>query len=218
MPVLDVPRPPAPGGAYPLRGLGWGLLAAVVAALVLFAAVLALDDRGDPAGPAAGPAPAAAGIAAQAGVAGPTAAGPAGTLVGDGRLAAGWQSDGWSWDSTVAPGAGPDAVPAIGVTYRKPWAGFALRSATLTRPAPGAVLRLRVRPAGPAVRLGLQVQSADDGQAGPVTPVLVPGGRWTTVSVPLSTLRPPDGVRRVSVIAQGLPAGTQLWIAAVTLR
>jgi hypothetical protein len=221
MPVLNAHRTPGPGRGYPLRGLGWGLLAAVVAALVLFATVLALDGRGGPAAAPAGPgsAAAAAGVAAQAGAAGPAPAAPAGTMVGDGRLAAGWAYDGWSWDSTVRPGsAGPDGVRAIKLTYLKPWAGFALRSATTTRPAAGAALQLRVRLSGPAIRLGLQVQSADNGRPGPVTQVLVPAGRWTTVSVPLSALEPPDGVRRVSVIAQGAPVGTELWIAAVTLR
>ena len=139
MPVLSDHRttgPDRPG--YPLRGLGWGLLAAVVAALVLFAAMLALDVRGG--------------------------------------------------------------------------------SATTVRPAAGAALELRVRLSGPAIRLGLQVQSADNGKAGPQVQVLVPAGRWSTLSVPLSALGSPAGVRRVSVIAQGVPTGTEIWIATVVLR
>jgi hypothetical protein len=133
-------------------------------------------------------------------------------------LADGWESAGWSWDSAVRSGpAGPDRVPAVAVTYRKPFAGYALRRGVASRPAPGAVLRVRVFRAGPAIRIGLQVQSADDGELGPVVPVEVPAGRWTTVSAPVSALKPPAGIRRISVIAQGVPAGTTIWISDVTL-
>ena len=201
---------------YPVRGFGWGFLIAVVAALVLFAGVLVVESGGRspvataPAG--VRPAP-----VTPVGSAGPNP--PAGAVVAGGVLTAGWQSAGWSWDSTIEPSAtAPDGVPAVSVTYLKPYAGFALRSDGLIRPPAGATLTVRLRLAGPPIRLGLQTQTADAGRAGPVVQVAPAAGRWTTVSVPVTALKAGAGIRRVSVIAQNAASGTHLWVSDVTLH
>ena len=215
------------GGArpgYPLRGLSWGLLAAVVAALVLFATVLVVQNGGDSGSgtPAAAPPiaePASAGTTAPATPSGPAPKALPGTALSRGALAPGWATDGWSWDSTVRPAAAaPDGTSAVSVTYLQPYGGFALRSGSTTSPPATATLRVRVRTDGKPVRLGLQVQSGDDGELGPIVTVDVPAGDWTTLSTPLSALRPPAGVRRISVIAQNVAAGTTVWISDVSLR
>lgn len=228
------PEPPidlAARPGSPLRGLRWGLLLAVAAALVLFAGVLVVEDGrsgdGTPAGlptppgstgqlPGSTGQPAAGPTTAATSPPGPAAA--TGALVARGALAGGWETEGWSWDSTVTPGlAGPDGTPAVTVTYKEPYGGFALRHGMTARPAAGAVLRVRVYLTGSPVRLGLQVQSADDGKLGPVVQRDVPSRQWVTLTAPLSELRPPDGVRRVSVIAQNVTPGTQVWVSDVTL-
>jgi hypothetical protein len=216
--------PAAPGN--PLRGLRWGLLLAVAAALVLFAGLLVFEDRRpDDGGPpaAAATTPAAAPAATSAGPTGtvPMAPGPAptGPIVTGGALAPGWETEGWSWDSTVrVAGRGPDGTPAVAVTYRKPFAGFALRQGGTSRPARTARLAVRVYLPGPAARLGLQVQSADDGGTGPVVRRDVPSRRWVTLTATVAELAPPAGVRRVSLIAQDVPPGTAVWVADVALR
>lgn len=250
--------PPAPG--HPLRGLRWGLLIGVVAAVALFAVVLVVESGrpadgtpqggGSPygsAGPAApqaggpgsgGPSSSAPSSAAEsavpsgaapsggsgpgggAGGAGPTRPDPVtGAILTRGTLAPGWETEGWSWDSTVAAGTpGPDGRPAYSVTYAKPYGGFAVRQRTTTRPPPGATLQVRVYVAGPAVRLGLQVQSADDGGLGSVVQRDVPSRRWVTLAATVPQLRPPAGVRRVSVIGQDVPAGTRVWVSEMALR
>jgi hypothetical protein len=215
-------RPAGPG--HPLRGLRWGLLLAVAAALVLFAGVLVFEDRRsedtDPPAAAAtttaAPGPASSGPAGTAPMA---PAGAPGAIVTGGTLAAGWESLGWSWDSSVRTGSrGPGGAPAVAVTYRAPWAGFALRQGGTARPAPTARLRVRVYLPGPAARLGLQVQSTDDGETGPVVQRDVPSRRWVTLTATVAELAPPAGVRRVSVIAQDVPPGTVAWVSDVTLR
>lgn len=247
---MTADRPP--GAGHPLRGLRWGLLVGVVAALALFAVVLVVETGGPADGPRAGdgytteapgpepsgggsPTASASGTPAAsetpsgggAGGVGPARTGSApprpptatGAVLSRGALAPGWETDGWSWDSTVAAGAtGPDGRPAYSVTYKAPFAGFALRSRVTGRPAGTAVLQVRVYVAGPAVRLGLQVQSADDGGLGPVVRREAPSRRWVTLAAPVSELRPPAGVRRISVIAQGVPAGTRVFVSEVALR
>lgn len=207
---------------YPLRGLSWGLLAAVVAALVLFAAVLVAQNGGASGSgtPAAAPPPSPSTIpsTAPATRSGSAAPAPSGTVLSQGELSSGWESDGWSWDSTVRAGSGPDGTSAVAVTYLKPYGGYALRSGVATAPAATAVLRVRIQVTGKPVRVGLQVQSSDDGELGPIVPVDVRPGGWTTVSAALSVLKPPAGVRRISVIAQNVPAGTMIWISDVSLR
>lgn len=231
------PEPTDLGGRVgsPLRGLRWGLLLAVVAALVLFAVVLVVEDgrsgSGTPAavpplstGPNAAattPATTAPGTTAPGTTAAASTAAPdaAGAIVTRGALATGWEFEGWSWDSAVRAGpGGPGGTPAVEVTYRKPWGGFALRQGSAAGPAPDAVLRVRVYVTGPPVRLGLQVQSADDGGTGAVVQRPAPSRQWVTLAAPLSELRPPAGVRRVSVIAQDVPPGTTIWVSDVTLR
>jgi hypothetical protein len=224
----------------PLRGLRWGLLLAVVAALVLFAGVLVFEDgrSGGSGTPAAAPGTTAPTTAAPspassepassepassdpAASATPPAGPPAapGAIVSGGTLADGWETRGWSWDSTVRTGArGPGGVPAVAVTYQAAWAGFALRQGGSSRPARTAQLRVRVYLPGPAARLGLQVQSTDTGGTGAVVQREVPSGRWVTLTATVSELVPPAGVRRVSVIAQNVTPGTALWVSDVTLR
>ena len=177
----------------------------------MFAGLLVVQDRSGP-DRAVGP-PVAPTTATPAAV--PVRPGP---IVTGGALTAGWASEGWSWDSLVrTDSAGPGGVRAVAVTYQDPWGGFALRRDTAPRPAADAVLRVRVHLAGPPGRIGLQVQSADEGGTGPVVRRDVPSGRWVTLSVPVTQLRPPAGVRRVSVIAQNLPPGTTVWVSDVAL-
>lgn len=232
---MEPSEPLGPGTrpGYPLRGLSWGLLAAVVAALALFAAVLVAENGGAsgsgtpaaaPPTPSARPAPqtspgAIPASATRSGAAAPAPPAPSGTVLSQGELSSGWESDGWSWDSTVRSGsAGPDGTAAVAVTYLKPYGGYALRSDVTTKPAATSVLRVRIQVTGKPVRVGLQVQSSDDGELGTIVPVDVRPGGWTTVSAALSVLKPPAGVRRISIIAQNVPAGTMVWVSDVSLR
>ncbi len=231
---MEPTEPLGPGSrpGYPLRGLSWGLLAAVVAALVLFAAVLVAQNGGasgsgtpaaaPPGSPTAVPASASASVPASASASATRSASAppdgSGTVLSQGELSSGWESDGWSWDSNVRAGSGPDGTSAVSVTYLKPYGGYALRSGVTTEPAATAVLRVRIQLTGKPVRVGLQVQSSDDGELGPIVQVDVRPGSCTTVSAPLSALKPPAGVRRISVIAQNVPAGTTVWISDVSIR
>ena len=138
-----------------------------------------------------------------------------GTVDGD------WQD--WSWAAVMSPpGRAPDGTRAIPVTFPDGYAGMSLRQYVATRPDPSAVLLARVWIEGAATWMGLTLQ-IDDGNPGRHGPdQLVPGGRWVTLRVPVSTLGAPPAVKRLTVEhrsaeLRGAHRAVRMWISDLSL-
>lgn len=221
---LDPAAPPS------LRGLGWGLVVAVLAAVVLVVSLLVVVDRWTPddAAPtpprpqppltSASPPPTPAGRATPPARRPARPAVPRGRAVSAGAIGVGWED--WSWDSAVEPGAStPDGVPAVLARFGAPWAGFSVRSATPLRVSAGSVLSVRLYVSGRAARIGIHTQAADRGGLSRRFDVTLPADRWQTVTLPVSRLGSPTTVRRINLMDRsGNPQGTVLWVASISLR
>ncbi len=114
--------------------------------------------------------------------------GPAVTTIYDDALRSGFAD--WSWAATDL--ASTDEVAsgsaAIGVDLG-PWSGLSLGNSSRLAPPDGAELQFSVHGgANERVALNVVAMDAGFGAAGAGAPILVPGGQWTTYTIPLADL------------------------------
>ncbi|MCB0131917.1 MAG: hypothetical protein KDD78_13755, partial [Caldilineaceae bacterium] len=122
------------------------------------------------------------------------------TIYDDG-LAGGWEN--WSWSSTVNFGATTpvhSGNAAISLTYTSAWAGLNLRTASPVNTSGYDALSFWVHGGSSGTReLQVYIQTTDSAAASVQVPVSAPSGRWTEVTLPLSSLGSPGQIARIAI-------------------